>query len=397
MSEKSRLNLDVWDLNQGNVVDVQVPTGTSLSSKFGCNVHVADVGAAISHSMEREVGEDSDDDSSWFDRYHGYDEIVQKMNQLAEQYPKNIQLVSSIGKSHEGRDIPVVKVSSDISSKQPHQLWLNGGQHAREWASPATVMIMIRDLVAHYAGESSSELGESEQVHMAQALERTEFHIAPLLNPDGYEHSHKVDRLWRKNRADNGDGTMGVDLNRNWPNHWGKGESGGSGAQDYPGPSAASEPEVQAVMKYHKKELANGDAGIDYHTYGSLILRSPGWRTGTDKDESMLRRLGAAMKDATKEATGKAYTSETAAALYPCTGAMDDWMSEQGKMWGHGWTVELPGDGHQFMLPEGDIKKTADGAYKGLVGFIKQLKTEKLLRNAGNLGTHVEEVAELGV
>ena len=56
---------------------------------------------------------------------------------------------------------------------------------------------------------------------MRQALEDTEFHIAPVLNPDGYEHTHTIDRLWRKNKAKNIDGTVGVDLNRNWPNHWG--------------------------------------------------------------------------------------------------------------------------------------------------------------------------------
>ena len=56
---------------------------------------------------------------------------------------------------------------------------------------------------------------------MRQALEDTEFHIAPVLNPDGYEHTHTTDRLWRKNKAKNIDGTVGVDLNRNWPNHWG--------------------------------------------------------------------------------------------------------------------------------------------------------------------------------
>jgi len=385
MAEKSRLKLDLWDLSKDHVVEVQVPHGTSLSSKFGCTVHIGNVGAAIARSRERQVGEDSESD--WFDQYHRYDEIVDKLKQLESQYPSHIQLVSSIGKSHEGRDIPVVKLSPNIKLAHPHKIWINGGQHAREWASPAAVMTMVRDLAAHFAAaeRDDSDLGESDQ-QLAQAFRGTEFHIAPVLNPDGYEHSHTTDRLWRKNRATNGDGTMGVDLNRNWPNHWGKGESGSSGDQDYPGPSAASEPEVKAVMAYQKKELPDADAGIDYHSYGSLILRSPGWRKGVDKDEKSLRRLGSAMADATKEATGKEYTSERAADLYPCTGAMDDWMSEQGKMWGHGWTVELPGDGHAFMLPESDIKETSQGAFKGLLGFMKQLKKEKLLRSAEVLG-----------
>lgn len=29
-----------------------------------------------------------------------------------------------------------------------------------------------------------------------------DWYFLPLVNPDGYEHSHKYDRLWRKNRAD---------------------------------------------------------------------------------------------------------------------------------------------------------------------------------------------------
>ena len=47
-----------------------------------------------------------------------------------------------------------------------------------------------------------------------------------------------------------------------------QGESGSTSAQDYPGPSSASEPEVQAVIKYQKENLATADAGIDYHSYG---------------------------------------------------------------------------------------------------------------------------------
>ena len=67
------------------------------------------------------------------------------------------------------------------------------------------------------------------------------------------------------------------------------------------------------------------------------------------------------MAVATKKGGGGSYTSERAAELYPCTGAMDDFMSENMKMWAHGWTVELPGNHHQFMLPERDIHDTAKG------------------------------------
>lgn len=32
-------------------------------------------------------------------------------------------------------------------------------------------------------------------------LERVEFIIVPVVNPDGYEYSWDVNRLWRKNRG----------------------------------------------------------------------------------------------------------------------------------------------------------------------------------------------------
>lgn len=40
-------------------------------------------------------------------------------------------------------------------------------------------------------------------------------YFLPVVNPDGYEYTHTIDRLWRKNRK--GSGTCsGVDLNRNF-------------------------------------------------------------------------------------------------------------------------------------------------------------------------------------
>jgi murein tripeptide amidase MpaA len=36
---------------------------------------------------------------------------------------------------------------------------------------------------------------------MTKDLVSVDWYIIPLLNPDGYEYSHEVDRMWRKNRA----------------------------------------------------------------------------------------------------------------------------------------------------------------------------------------------------
>ena len=41
-------------------------------------------------------------------------------------------------------------------------------------------------------------------------------YMVPCLNPDGFEYSRLHYSFWRKNRRDNGDGTFGIDLNRNF-------------------------------------------------------------------------------------------------------------------------------------------------------------------------------------
>lgn len=41
-------------------------------------------------------------------------------------------------------------------------------------------------------------------------------YLVPIANPDGYQHTHTLDRLWRKSRARFGNTIVGVDLNRNF-------------------------------------------------------------------------------------------------------------------------------------------------------------------------------------
>merc|ERR1712072_1495888 len=88
--------------------------------------------------------------------------------------------------------------------------------------------------------------------------------------------------------------------------------------------------------------------------------------------------MGSDMKAAIKkESKGSTkYKSETAAGLYPTTGSTDDWMSENAKMWGHGWTVELPDSdkgGHGFLLPASQILPASKEIYQGLLSFVDNL------------------------
>ena len=106
-------------------------------------------------------------------------------------------------------------------------------------------------------------------------------------NPDGYQYTFEHERLWRKNlRDNNGDGQItvgdGVDPNRNFAEHWGYDNEGSSpdpADETYRGPSAASEPETQAMQglinRIEPKFQSN------FHSFGEWLLYPQGWQVGT--------------------------------------------------------------------------------------------------------------------
>ena len=68
----------------------------------------------------------------------------------------------------------------------------------------------------------------------------------------GYEFSRTPgNRWWRKNRRRNANGSFGVDLNRNFDEHFGVvGTSSNPSSDTYRGPSAFSEPETKALTDF---------------------------------------------------------------------------------------------------------------------------------------------------
>lgn len=101
----------------------------------------------------------------------------------------------------EGRPLKVLRISSS-NKNNTKSIWVDGGIHAREWISPATVTYIINNFVLNYENEP-------------QSVRDVDWYFLAVVNPDGYEYSHVRDRLWRKNRAKTGI-CAGTDLNRNF-------------------------------------------------------------------------------------------------------------------------------------------------------------------------------------
>ncbi len=94
--------------------------------------------------------------------------------------------------------------------------------------------------------------------------------LLPCTNPDGYEYNRSLHPngggLWRKNRCDNGDGSYGVDLNRNYGWQWGR-DARLPNSSIYPGQAVFSEPEIAVIRDVLYQQIPT--VSISVHTYGN--------------------------------------------------------------------------------------------------------------------------------
>ena len=97
------------------------------------------------------------------------------LNCLASRYSDRCQTID-IGNSVEGRALKVLKIGRPRSNGQGKQaVWIDGGIHAREWISPASVEYIIHELVENFDSPENKRL-----------VENLDIYVLPILNPDGY-------------------------------------------------------------------------------------------------------------------------------------------------------------------------------------------------------------------
>jgi len=225
--------------------------------------------------------------------------------------------LDSIGATIEGRPILAVKIgAADDSPGRPNVLFM-ATHHAREWVSTEMAMKLAR-----WVADSLPRA----------LLAQRDVWVIPVQNPDGYQYTFTADRLWRKNRRTNADGTFGVDPNRNYPAFWGRDDIGSSptpGAETYRGPAPASELETQAIVSFH---AAHPPAvAVSYHTYSGLVVHPYGYRSGSlPPDLPVLRALAGtdlapAVSDRLPASTLTHYHPGPSWNLYPTNGEYTDW------------------------------------------------------------------------
>lgn len=275
--------------------------------------------------------------------------IRDELYQVALDNPDLVKL-EVLGHSIQGREIIGLKVTEGANAvpdgTRPAVLY-SSLQHAREWIS-----VEVNRRLLHWAIDR-------HRAGNVQLLRNTELWFVVVANPDGYQYTFEVDRLWRKNLRDNdGDGEItnadGVDLNRNFPEHWKYDEEGSSSvpsSETYRGTAPLSEPETQAMVGL--MERVPFSFQVNYHSYGQLLLYPQGWQVQTPSADDPIY---VALSGTDRRPAIPQYDPGVGAELYVTNGETTDYAHAT-----HGilaWTPELsegaPGAG--FVFPDNEAR-----------------------------------------
>ncbi len=314
---------------------------------FRYDVVVGDLGPLVAENYEQHAA------SAFFDDYRPLDQVIAQMNTLAATYPGFVSVVD-VGNTIENRDIFAMRITSPGGPPNKPIIFYHGGQHAREWINIPVPMYVADWLLRNYGIDSQA----------TRLLDNVEWLIVPCMNPDGYAYTWSSDRMWRKNRRNNGGGSFGVDLNRNWGHGWGgEGSSSDPSSEIYRGPSAFSEPETQA-MRDVVLNNSRVRAYLDYHSYSQLVMYPWGYTSARCPDDAEFNDLTGQMSSLIRGVHGMNYVfGPIYSTIYPASGVSVDWVYganlAQRKIMA--LTIELRDTGNYgFLLPKEQIIPTCE-------------------------------------
>lgn len=347
---------DVWSHEVGLFpIDVRVTAAQRAALEAAgvpAQVMIADLGSLIAAQR----GAFAPRGAPPFGDYADFNGIVAHLNSLAAARP-DLATVVSLGNSVQSRPIWMIHVHGPAAPSNRPAVLYHGCQHAREWVTPTMPLYLADRFINDYDSDPA----------IRALLDQVSFYLIPVVNPDGYVYSWTTNRMWRKNRRDNGNGTFGVDLNRNWGYQWGgEGSSASTSSETYRGPAPFSEPETQAMRNYmqaHPEIVAH----IDYHSYSQLILTPWAYTNVLPPDAALFQEVGAAMQSLINGVFGTRYAyGPTYDTIYPAAGAASDWTyGDQGV---NGVSFELRDVGQfGFLLPADQILPTCQENYPAAV------------------------------
>jgi murein tripeptide amidase MpaA len=113
-----------------------------------------------------------------FDTYYTYADLTERLAWLAAQYPGIMQL-NALGKSHEGREIPLVILTNTATGPDTEKpaFWIDANIHATELTASMAALYFIKKTVEGYGNDTK----------ITRILDEQAVYVVPRLNPDGAE------------------------------------------------------------------------------------------------------------------------------------------------------------------------------------------------------------------
>lgn len=283
-------------------------------------------------------------------------EMESILDDFHSNYPNLCSQKVSIGQSVEGREIWMVKISDNVGvdENEPEVLY-DALHHAREPLSMSTTLLFMDELLDGYGADPEATF----------LIDEREMYFVPCVNPDGYEYNRTIapngGGMWRKNRRNNGNGSFGVDLNRNYATQW-NAPNGGSSTNPssdlYRGTAPFSEPETAAVEAF--SATRQFVQVFSTHSYTDVLLRPWAYQIGDPANVAAYDVLGAFMVQENGIQHGR-----WGSLLYISSGTSIDhhhavrgsyaWTAELGRaneggFWPVGATIEAIARRHQRMF-----------------------------------------------
>ncbi|KAF8464869.1 hypothetical protein BDZ91DRAFT_243674 [Kalaharituber pfeilii] len=383
------LNLALWtdEITKNTHVDLEVPkyqysAFIKATEDLGLQVSVMheDLGAAIRAENEN-PGKGSNPgimeaaaaaaDITFFNNYHPYSEHLTFLKKLVARYPTRAEIITA-GNSAQGRPITGIHIFGGAGKGNRPAIIFHGTVHAREWITTMVNQYFAYYLLTNYASNPQ----------IKAYVDKYDFYIFPVVNPDGFVYTQTTQRLWRKNRVKNsGSSCVGIDINRNWAFKW---EIPGGASTDpcsetYKGRSPGDTPEFKALSSF-QNALAARSVGaklfIDWHAYSQLFMSPYGYScTVKAADNTELVALAQGYANAARVPYGTTYQAgPICTTIYQATGSSVDYSYDVSKI-KYSFTTELRDTGaYGFVLPASQIMPTAVESWAGLKYLLDNMK-----------------------
>lgn len=231
-----------------------------------------------------------------YDDYHSYEQMTVELKAIAAAHP-DISRLYSIGKSYEGRDLWVMKISDnpDEDEDEPEFQYIST-MHGDEPVGTELSLNLIHLLAESYGTDT----------RITELVNDIEIWIMPLMNPDGYVNVSRYN-------------AQGKDLNRSFPDR----------AADIPSPYPT---ETQVMMDWELSQSPVLSANL--HT-GATVVNYP-YDSDPDSDlsysatpdDGLFRQLALAYSSSNPSMYQSAYFDKgitNGVEWYYVYGGMQDW------------------------------------------------------------------------